>query len=235
VDAAMELGILPQGEALAAGDAFFLLRKLNRIIDNWNADRQAVTDDQFLSFTLTPSLNPHTIGPTLATWDTTRPVSVEGVQLTIGSSGTLELMKRTAAWFQALTDPTLTSETPTDFYYNPTWPNGSLYLYPVPSAAYVVQLLVRGIIAGDYELDEELPLAPGYRDALTLTLAEESLAAYGSALTPTLVQRLMMSATNARARIFANNTTVPKLVTTDAGMPGGGPAWFDYRTGGFTQ
>lgn len=230
-DVLVELGVIGAGETASAEDLDVVLRKLERLTDNWNADRMAIYADQLLTFTLTPSLQPHTLGASGGTWTVTghRPVTIEGVQITLSSGDTYKVWPHDAAWWQGLTSPSLTSASPTDFYYLPGWPLGSLYLYPIPTSALSVQLLVRGVLS-TYTLATTFTLPPGYRDAITLTLAEMcSGRPFGVALTP----ELQAQATKARARIFANNITVPKLCTQDAGMPSGGPTPFDYLTGGY--
>lgn len=224
-EALLELGVGTPGQALEAAIAAQGLSKLNRIIDNWNAEREAIYADQWLTFTLTRSLQPHTIGPTGATWTTAqRPVSIENAQLIVGDV-TYPITLRLAAWWAGQSDPTLSDDLPTDLYYDATWPNGSLYFWPVPSASYDVQLLVRAVLT-DYTLDTVVNLPPGYRDALTLTLAEECAASMGMMAEPSTV----MSASKARARIFTNNTITPPLATRDSGIPGG-RGWFNWRTG----
>lgn len=205
-------------------DIDFVLSKANRILDNWNADRRAIFADQFLDFTITPDLNPHTIGITggSPTWTVTgnRPESIEGAVLILtGSAPNARsyMRKRDAQWWQNNTVPTVESQTPTDFFYNPTWPNGEFNMWPVPTQAYDVQLWVRGILseltqAGSYNVP------PGYMDALILTLAEDLCGAFEKPIPPMLPEK----ARRARDRVFSMNTRTPRLSTRDAGMPSRG-------------
>ena len=62
-DAAREINVFGEGDSLLESDANFFLGVLNRLLDNWNAERAAVYASAFESFTLVPSLSPHTIGP----------------------------------------------------------------------------------------------------------------------------------------------------------------------------
>src|SRR3972149_6140403 len=78
-DALLEIGVLAQGESIQAGDAAFTLGKLQRLLNSWNANRRAVYATTFVTNPLTPSLSPHTTGPTGATWTVTqRPGSIAG-------------------------------------------------------------------------------------------------------------------------------------------------------------
>jgi hypothetical protein len=229
-----DLGILAANEALSASDADFALQKLARLIDNWNAEREAVYVDRFETFTLTPSLSPHTIGPTAATWTATqRPVSIEAANLILPGSPAVRttINLRDVQWYEGQSVPDLETTIPTDLYYAPTWPNGSLYFWPIPTAAYDVELQTR-IVLAELALDDTFTMPPGYRDAITLTLAEELAPSYGQQIP----ERLALSAQQARARIFANNDQPRRISTADAGMPSGGGkgSYFNYRSGSFT-
>ncbi len=239
-DALIDLGVIAAGETPSAKVAQTALSHLSRIVDNWNAQREAVFATQFLTFTFVPGLNPHTIGPSGATWTvaTSRPVTIEGatVVLTPGANQVnapqMRLHDQSAGipqWFQSLPTPTLATSYPTDGYYDPTWPSGSFYLWPVPSTAYDCQIQIRQVLA-DYELTTTFSMPPGYRDALTLTLEEESSEAFGKALSGSIIVR----AARARARIFANNTGGGVIDTQDYGMPvrrTGKRSTFNYLTG----
>lgn len=235
-DAAIENGALSQSENLSSGDAQFLLGRLNRMLDGWNAQREALYAEQGVTYPLTPGLAVHTIGTPGATWDlpSGRPVSIESAMLILPSSTpqsyTPIRLGSAQAWYQAQTVPALATQYPTDLYYEPAWPLGRLYFWPVPTAAFSVQLQIRReLTAVDY--DDTLTLPPGYQDAITLTLAEMTCRALGRELSPVLVQQAGM----ARHRIFVNNVTVPRIATQDSGMPSGNsaaqlPSW-DYLIG----
>jgi hypothetical protein len=237
-DALTEIGVVGSGAPMDANDAEFAYGKLRRLINEWNAQRCAVYATVFSQFALTPSLSPHTIGPTAATWTVVqRPVSIEAISLILDSSNPdvyLPLNKRDAAWWQAQITPTIEVDIPSDFYYDPTWPNGSVYFWPVPSAAYDVQVQIRTLLDETFTLNSTFSLPPGYQEAITLTLAEKSARGFGRPVT----EDLMSDARNARALIFANNDTTPTLVTRDAGMEGprgGIRSGFNWITGGPTQ
>ena len=82
-DAAAELNVTASGEILDAADAESLRGVLARLIDNWNAEREAIYATDFLTFTFVPGLNPHTIGPTGAWVVSARPVTIEGATVVL--------------------------------------------------------------------------------------------------------------------------------------------------------
>jgi len=227
----VDLTILAAGEALSDTDAAVGLRKLTRLFDNLNAERAGVYADRFTPYTLTPNLQPHTIGPTASSPTfivTQRPVSIESASIIIGTVF-YPLNIRDAQWWSELTVPSLATSIPTDLYYNPAWPLGEIFLYGVPTTAYGLELQTR-IVLADLALTDAVSMPPGYRDAVTLTLGEMIAPGYPTAVPDPA------GAAKARARIFANNDVTPRLATVDSGMPTqGGGGWFDYKTGLFRR
>lgn len=234
-DALIEIGALAAGETATPEDLDLALGKVNRLFDNWNAERCAVFADVFTTFTITPSLSPHTIGPTGTFVVTQRPMEIPdgGAGLVLVASNPdvrIPITVRDAQWWAGQSVKALTSAIPTDLYYEPTWPNGNLFLWPVPTVANGLELQLRTLLAA-ITLDTTFSLPPGYRDAITLTLAESLVSPLGAAskVAPTLPA----DATKARARIFGANDVTPRIATQDAGMPTNrGPrATFNYLIG----
>jgi len=231
-DAAFEIGVKGEGNSLTTADANYLLGVFNRLINKWNAQREAVWASRFDTFTLVPALSPHTIGPAASTptWTLAqRPVGLDNASLIL-SGGSLpiycDITVRDAQWWSAQTTPTLSTSIPTDVYYQPDWPLGKLYFWPVPTTAYDVDLQTR-VLVDEVELTTVISFPPGYRDAFTLTVAERSCRAFGRPVTPDL----RADAAQARAVIFANNDVTPRLATQDAGLPSGQGTYLNWRSG----
>lgn len=225
-NALRELNIIDAEDSASAADASFVLGKLNRIFDRWNALGTPSYVDLFFLPTLTPSLQPHTIGPTGTFW--TAALAVRPVSIVAASrfDGTVKvpITIRDEAWWVRQTSPSLTGSIVTDLFYNPTYPNGSLYFWPVPTAAIPIELVLRqAFLSGTLNTDFVFP--PGFEDAVTLTLAEEIAEAFGGTPGPKLVQ----GALNARAQLFSSHGKRYPL-RSDTGMGGRGGYW-DYRTG----
>ncbi len=225
-----DITVLAAGESLQAQESDVGLQKLTRLFDNWNAERAGVYANRLVSYTLTASLNPNTIGPSAASFTVTqRPVKIDAANLLLpdGTPTTHSgLAIRNAQWWAALTYPALES-IPSDLHYEPDWPNGNIYLYPIPAAAYGLELLTR-IVLADLALDDTVTLPPGYRDAVILTLGEMLAPSYPTAVPDP------EGAAKSRSRIYANTDELPMLTTTDSGIPFQGRAngrWFDYRSG----
>lgn len=217
-DALIEIGVLDPDEAATSPEANFGLGKLQRLLNNWNAERRAVYATAFLEFTFTPNLAPHTIGPTGATFTVPqRPVSIESAYVVLNNVSpavNIPITVRDASWWDGVIVPALATTYPTDVYYQPDWPNGQLNFWPVPQSAWGVGLMARVLLDDTLTLDQTFTLPPGYQDAVTLTLAEMLATAHGRPVSP----ELKFGAMRARSRAFANNDQTPRLHTADAGM-----------------
>ena len=218
----------PQIQSLA-------LLRLNGILGLWNARGETSYTATFPTYTTTASLSPHTIGPTGATWSATqRPVEILAANR-IYSSGTglvrTPIRVRDAAWwFSQQSVPNIETNIPTDLYYSPTWPNGSIYFWPVPSAVFTIELKVRLLLAAIAEADisTDVALPFGYDAAIRATLAEDLV----TPMTVPMPPELRRKASEARAVIFAVNSGPVHIRTRQSGMPGGASdgASFNWRS-----
>lgn len=227
-DVLRELNVISAAETPSAEDAVLVLGKMVRVIEGMNLEPGAAYCHTLTSRVLTPALNPHTIGASGATWTADRPVAIDAANLVIDDAR-YPLAVHHDSWRAGLPDPTLAGD-PTDLDYEPTYPNGSVYLYPVPSSANSLELLCRQRLS-TVTLTAVVTLPEGYHDAIVLTAAETCIGPF-SVTDPTVVGSVRDGARKARARVKANNTRIPRLTTQDSGMPSseGGGRW-DYRTG----
>jgi hypothetical protein len=221
---------------LSADDAQMALRWLNRRLDAWAALRRYAYNVSFTEFTLTPNHQPHLIGPGLNAPDfavAQRPVRIEGAALVLNNvtpNVDLNLNIRDDAWWQAQSVKGIATTTPTDLYYSPDWPNGSLWLWPIPTFAYGLRLEMWGLISRVATLATVFTLPPAYERALVLTLAEDLCRPFGRPLAADLVA----AAREARAELQTNNIKSPRIASADygaSGSRGGRRSTFNYYSG----
>jgi hypothetical protein len=221
---------------LSAADGQMALRWLNRRLNAWAALKRYAYNVSFTEYTLTPNHQPHLIGPALNPPDfaaAQRPVRIEGAALVLNNvtpNVDLGLNIRDDAWWQAQTVKSIATTTPTDLYYSPDWPNGALWLWPVPTFAYGLRLEVWGLISAFVTLNSVFTLPLGYESALVLTLAEDLCRPFGRPLT----QDLRDAAREARAALQTNNIKSPRIASADygsSGSRGGRRGGFNYYTG----
>ena len=229
-DAFAEIAVFAPSETIPPGDASFALGKLNRLFDNASADRRMVFTQQFVQYTLTPGLQTPTIGPNSATFTvTTRPTAIRAAQLVLTTSAPSVYLPVDIIDYRQWKDIPVRNITtlPQVLYYEPQWPNGNINLWPIPDAAYGLELITT-VTFGQFALTDTLWYPHGYRDWITLKLAKALAPAYpGAIISPMLTSDLAA----VESLLFNINTMPPKLDTRDSGMPGGRVgADFNYRS-----
>lgn len=222
-DALAELNIFTSIDTAPSVDTTYVIGKANRILSQWRAIGVAQHSEVFSTFTLTANLQPHLIGPGGSTSFTSavRPTKIDGANIIVGSGVTAvrwPLNIRDRNWWLDVDYPGYKSTVQSDLYYDPTETTGSIYLWPVPSAAATLELMMRRPLA-DIVSATTFTMPDGYLEALILTTAEQCIGPF-PAPDPPRLSRLIKAAAAARAVIFNNNSVIPKLETCDAGIPG---------------
>jgi hypothetical protein len=239
-DALIELGVYSLTDSIPAADTQFAIRRLNRILDEWSARRAFAYTLAFPTYQLTANHSPHLIGPALTSPDfavTVRPTRIRSAQLILTTSTPnvfLPLNIRDDAWWAAQSVPKLTSTVPTDLFYSPDYPNGSLYLWPNPSFAYKLQLETEVECAsvplnglGNPDPTQLFVGPQGYENAVMLTLAEYSADGYGRPMPASLPGRAL----RARMAVVSNNIQSPRISSADIGTASSGSG--GIKGGGF--
>lgn len=238
-EALKEIGVVSTGETPQAAMYDDALSKLNQLLDQWSAVREMIYAVSFDTYTLVPGLQPHTIGPgtsPAATFPTvgSRPVRVVSAQLVLTNvtpNVTITVRVQDADWWASVSVQNISTTTPTDLYYEPSWPNGKIFIWGVPSVAYGLQLETWSGL-DNLDIESTLWFPQGYQKALTLTLAEDCIRIFGAGGNPE-VPGLMKAASDARIVIARNNAPDSRISTKDSGIPTTGAAripTFNYLT-----
>ena len=232
-DALLEINVLEQGETASAAVAQFCLGRLNGILDEFSAAKRYCYNVNFQAFTLVAGLSPHTIGPSGTFVVPNRPSRIEGATLILNTSPQnvdLPMAIQDDQWWNYQRVKSLQSNVPTDLYYSPDIPNGSLYFWPVPNFAYGVRLETSVILQQIASLTAALILPPAYYRALMLSLAVDIATPMGGSVPATTAAKQMRS-----VRILQGNTMAsPTTTTAEAGQKGGRTEpYFNYVSGSF--
>lgn len=238
--ALMEIRVARAGDVVSPDDAADALLIFNELLDALNGDGRALYSTTMTTFTLTPNLQPHTIGVSTnvpaPTFNVTiaRPQRFRWANLVLANNIRVPIDLITSAEFSRIRagaatgqTPTIKTSIPTVLMYSPDWPNGAINLWPVPNTANGLEVEFETLLA-QLLLTDIFDLPMGYQQALRLTLAELLAPAFGQ----TVAASTATKAREARARVWDDNDEVPNLRTVDGGMPGGlRGGGYDYRTG----
>lgn len=178
------------------------------------------------------SLIAGTTPPTFATPNSgPRPQRVEQCNLILNNSNPttdVPMNVRDAAWWMNQRVKNITTSVPTDVYYDPNFPNGSLYFWPVPDTAYQVRLKLWGVLPQFPALSYPVTLPPGYENALTMSLARNCVGSFQGSWSPNQESEWR----DAIKAVQSNNIKSPRGFTIDAGMPrNNNRADFNWETG----
>lgn len=235
-DAFIEIGACPPGEAPSPDEAQWGLRKINEVLDVWQALRRFVYSYQFVVFTFPANIQPILLGPSpAANWVVPqRPVRLESAALILNAGIPVDLPMniRDKDWWALNQVKSISTNVPTDVYPDYTWPDASLYFWPVINAGDQIRLQLWTTVNSFVSITDPIggpngqdTLPPALRTALKLTLAESLLPGSNKAPSPVL----SAMATAARYAFVGNNAKAPRISTQDAGMPKGGGKKSDFR------
>lgn len=193
------------------------IESLNRMIDQWGVDELMLYQVTRETFPLTNGQNPFTIGYG-GDWNTVRPTKIIDAYLTI-QAGSLPVDYPMQVLnyddYNAIRLKTLTTNFPSYLYYEPAFPLGTVYIYPICAASNETITLTSWkplCLINDPTCYLELP--PGYWEALVFNLAIRIAEEYQFEIRPTTVAL----AQNALRIIKRMNQRTPTLRTDDALM-----------------
>lgn len=176
------LGVLASGETPAAAEQADALVSLNDMLDSWAGERLVLYATLRSTHTLTPSLNPHTIGSG-GTFSTTRPVRIDRASIIRAAAAGTETPLALLSDAEWQTTPNKTDTgTPAALWVETAHPLAKLWLHPIPSAADTLVLYTWQQLGRFASASETVDLPPGYQRALRFNLAAELAGEYGVAL-----------------------------------------------------
>lgn len=220
------IGASAPGQSIPANEAVDGLAALNRMLDSWSNDSLMVYETTIEEFTLTAGKQNYSIGPS-ADFNTTRPIMVNLANLRVTTSTpeidyALQLVND-EEW-ASIRVKGLSTELPQYIYFNQSFPNSSIDLYPIPAVAYKLILYSVKPLTRIASLDSEISLPPGYEEAMIYNLAMRLSPEYGRPVT----QEVAIIASDAKAAIQRTNF-LPVYLRSDEALVTSG--MFDIRRG----
>lgn len=212
-----QLGVLAAGESLSAADQADGLVELNLLLGRWANERLLVHGVRRATYTLTPSLSPHTIGAS-GTFNTTRPLRIDGAGV-IAAGGTTEtpLTLLTDSQYRGGSNKAQTGAVPDSLWVEWTAPTAKLWLLPVPTTAATLVLYTWSRITA-FAAADTISLPDGYEDALGLSLACQMAPMFGVAVRGTDLE----ANTAAAVAAIQRTNMQPEYLSCDPAVAGGG-------------
>jgi hypothetical protein len=228
-DALLDIGEVEEGATLTATQAKLSLRRLNRMLDSWNAERLCAPAIMRETFPLT-TVAAYTIGRG-ADFDTTRPPRIEFAEFQDATGVKTPVTVRTVEEWEALTSvsPTQTGDRVTDIYYEATPGVGTINVYPTPTAGGSLVLGTWKQLTRFDSINDQVALPPGYEEAIVAHLTIRLAPSYGKSASAETVQ----IATLTKANLKRVNKTGIKMNSDDALL--GRRYGYDIRTGDFRR
>lgn len=211
------IGQLGQGETASDADITDGLEALNTMLDSWRINRLNVYRLNEISFTLTANKSSYTIGDG-GEFDTERPVNVQSAFIRQNSIDYPMYVLPKAA-YDSISDKMIVSNLPYQLYYEPAYPLGTVFLYPVPSATNDLHMDVWQTLQQFNTLTEELSLPPGYERAIKYNLASEISPLFGVEAPPRVDRIAAQSLGDVR------DVNLPDMTAdvSEASLAGSGP------------
>jgi hypothetical protein len=191
------------------------LATLNQMLASWAVDKQYVYAQTDVTFAPTGALS-YTIGSG-GNINTTAPSSIDiaFLRATGGLDFPIEILtsfgQYQSIWLKAV------QAYPEFLYYNPSYPLGTIYLYPQPIAANGTMHLVVSTPFPVYgAAANSITLPAEYEMAIRFSLAEYLSTMFGKPVS----RDIAMHAKRARDRVKRNNLRITPLDTGDSVTPG---------------
>lgn len=210
------LGAISTNEVPAPQESTDALGTLNAMIDDWANEKLMITGAVLDQITLTPSVATYTIGATGGTVSN-YPITIDTASYIQYGNLSYPLKLLTLDEYNAITLKSLSTLIPDSLWYNPTFPNGTITLYPTPAAVMTLNLWSWKQITSFTSLINPIALPPGYENALVYNLALMLSPEYGKQVTADIARIAMQSKTRLKRTNF-----VPVMLTSDVGDAGYG-------------
>ena len=230
-----QLSVVAQDDDVHANDANTALEVLRMLIGQWNLQGLALYAKTNSLFDLTAGKASYTIGITTPASDfvAVRPTKI----LTAFTRSNLNpsypidypvMIVPTEKYWEEMAKSLQTSY-PLYLYYNPTYPAGTITLWPIPiSTGFQLGLSMTQQLTKYAEITDELALPDGYDMALGYALAVKLAPMFGKSDT----RQLQAEASDAMAIVKRNNQETPLAHMDSALMSGSNRGRFNIM-GGF--
>lgn len=162
------IGNIGSGETPTAEDANDSLMILNEMLDSWSTSSTLVFCNKEESFPLQSNKGVYTMGDG-GDFPTVRPIDIQSAYIRLGAVDYSVTMIDNDA-YSSIATKTTTAGIPRYMYVNPAMPAVELCLWPVPQDGQTLFIQTAQQLTQFPDLTTEVPLIPGYLEAIRLSL-----------------------------------------------------------------
>jgi hypothetical protein len=173
------IGAAAEGETPSGQTMNDALEAFNQMIDAWSIEDLMIFSTEDQNFTWPSGQASRTLGPT-GNFVGNRPSNnLQWSSYFINNSISYPLTRISEADYNQIAVKTTQSSIPEFLFVNPTFPNTTLTLYPVPDTNLDFHLITNTVLTQPANLSTTLSFPPGYLRAFKFNLAVEISAYFG--------------------------------------------------------
>ena len=219
-----KVGVLASGETAEGEDADETLEIMNDILEQWSLEDLMVYYSTILTIPLTAGVNSYTVGPT-GVLVATRPIELFGA--VIRTADLLDIPIDIIAFenYQTIIQKATAGTYPTILTYQPTFPNGVIYLWQSPSSGLSLLLNVAAQFIAVADLSTDIAFPPGYKKALQDAITVELCIKYGRS---EMLDSIKESANNSKMLIKRKNAKRTTMTLRAEFLPGNSGVYNPY-------
>ena len=191
-DALRRIMRLRTGQTAATNELNDGFTQLNRMLASWITQRALIYSETRVTQVLTPATQTYSIGAT-GTIVTPRPLAIHSANIITAAGAFVHPLKMVDEG--AFTRPGRSRQAamPLELWYQPNYPLGNIWLWPVPNAAATLELFLWSQLAQFVTLADSFDFPPGYELALVTNLAVAIAPMFSKTASPELLQEAAMS------------------------------------------
>lgn len=207
------LGKLDAGSSASTQETADALISCNAMMDSWRNERLMCYAMRDESITIASTNTTKTVGPS-GDLVSTRPVSIEAAYI-VASNISYGVDIIDEEQYAAIPAKTSVSSWPDRIWYQPSLPNGTIYLYPIPNASSTLHIITRTPFTAFAASTDTVSFPPGWEEALATNLAIAIAPEYETDPRASVVKMATDSKANikrANSRPIVAVTELPMLV-----------------------
>jgi hypothetical protein len=209
-------GVLASGQTADANDSLEALDDVNDMLDQWSLEDLMIYFDKVTTLPLVAGQIQYEIGPTGVDLIMARPIEVLSCNYRDSQNLDVGVAVVSMEDYQRIVQKTTPNTIPNTVAYQPTAPNGTLYVYPPPQAGYSLRLLTNNLFTVVADLSDDVPLPIGYNECFLYELAYRLCIRYGR---PEMVDAIKAKAENAKMIVKRKNAKKTSMSIDPSFLP----------------